>query len=91
MRVVPPYGAAQAQEMAYLAELQDGWYAISNLEREEQYSNLSGNYRTVRIALVSLFDVVVSWWRGVTVALGFDSTACSVLRGRGFLWGFRLG
>jgi len=29
-RDVPAYGAAKAQEMAYLAELQDGWYAISN-------------------------------------------------------------
>ncbi len=31
--LVPAYGAAQAQEMAYLAELQDGWYAITNPER----------------------------------------------------------
>jgi galactose mutarotase-like enzyme len=28
--VIPAFGAAQAQEMAYLAELQDGWYAIVN-------------------------------------------------------------
>jgi galactose mutarotase-like enzyme len=27
---VPAFGAAQAQEMAYLAELTDGWYAITN-------------------------------------------------------------
>ena len=29
-RDVPAYGGAKAQEMAYLTELQDGWYAISN-------------------------------------------------------------
>lgn len=33
-RNVPPYGDKKAQEMAYLAELQDGWYAISNPHRE---------------------------------------------------------
>jgi len=27
---VPAYGPAQAQEMAYLAELSEGWYAITN-------------------------------------------------------------
>lgn len=27
---VPAFGATQAQEMAYLAELTDGWYAITN-------------------------------------------------------------
>ena len=31
--VVPPFGEAQAQEMAYLLELSDGWYAITNQER----------------------------------------------------------
>ncbi len=31
--VVLPFGAIQAQEMAYLAELTDGWYAIRNQER----------------------------------------------------------
>ena len=31
---VPAYGAVQAQEMAYLAELEDGWYAITNPERK---------------------------------------------------------
>jgi hypothetical protein len=31
---VPPYGAAQAQEMAYLAELAEGWYAITNPARQ---------------------------------------------------------
>lgn len=33
-RIVPAFGTEQAQEMAYLAELQDGWYAITNLERK---------------------------------------------------------
>jgi len=28
--VVPPFGDAKAQEMAYLSELEDGWYAIVN-------------------------------------------------------------
>ncbi len=32
-RDVPPFGEDKAQEMAYIAELQDGWYAISNLAR----------------------------------------------------------
>ena len=32
-RIVPPFGDEQAQEMAYLAELQDGWYAIRNPHR----------------------------------------------------------
>jgi len=32
-RIVPPANTDKAQEMAYLAELQDGWYAITNLER----------------------------------------------------------
>jgi hypothetical protein len=31
---VPPYGAARAQEMAYLAELAEGWYAITNPVRQ---------------------------------------------------------
>lgn len=31
---VPAYGAAQGQEMAYLAELSDGWYAITNPRRQ---------------------------------------------------------
>jgi hypothetical protein len=31
---VPAYGAAQAQEMAYLAELREGWYAITNPARK---------------------------------------------------------
>lgn len=31
---VPAYGALQAQEMAYLAELTDGWYAITNPQRK---------------------------------------------------------
>ncbi len=31
---VPPFGSTQAQEMAYLAELDDGWYAITNQERK---------------------------------------------------------
>jgi galactose mutarotase-like enzyme len=31
---VPAFGAAQAQEMAYLAELTDGWYAITNSTRK---------------------------------------------------------
>jgi galactose mutarotase-like enzyme len=30
---VPAYGATRAQGMAYLAELSDGWYAITNPER----------------------------------------------------------
>ncbi len=30
---VPAYGAEQAQEMAYLAELTEGWYAITNPAR----------------------------------------------------------
>ena len=32
--LVPAYGEAQAQEMAYLAELQNGWYAITNPARQ---------------------------------------------------------
>ena len=32
--VVPAYGAAEAQEMAYLTELTDGWYAITNPTRQ---------------------------------------------------------
>jgi hypothetical protein len=31
--VVPGFGETQAQEMAYLAELEDGWYAITNPAR----------------------------------------------------------
>lgn len=31
--LIPPYGDMQAQEMAYLAELTDGWYAITNVGR----------------------------------------------------------
>ena len=31
---VPGFGEAQAQEMAYLAELTDGWYAITNPTRQ---------------------------------------------------------
>jgi hypothetical protein len=31
---VPAYGALQALEMAYLAELTDGWYAITNPQRK---------------------------------------------------------
>lgn len=31
--VIAPFGAVQAQEMAYLAELTDGWYAITNQHR----------------------------------------------------------
>lgn len=31
---VPAYGALQAQEMAYLAELTEGWYAITNPVRK---------------------------------------------------------
>jgi hypothetical protein len=31
---VPAYGAAQAQEMAYLTDLTDGWYAITNPTRQ---------------------------------------------------------
>jgi hypothetical protein len=27
---IPPFGALKAQEMAYLTELTDGWYAIRN-------------------------------------------------------------
>jgi hypothetical protein len=32
-REIPPFGALQAQEMAYLAELRDGWYAITSPAR----------------------------------------------------------
>lgn len=32
--LVPAYGATQAQEMAYLAELREGWYAITNPARQ---------------------------------------------------------
>lgn len=28
--LIPPFGSSQAQELAYLAELTDGWYAITN-------------------------------------------------------------
>lgn len=31
---VPPYGTTQAQEMAYLTDLDDGWYAITNPARK---------------------------------------------------------
>jgi hypothetical protein len=31
--MVPAFGAQQAQEMAYIAELTDGWYAITNQQR----------------------------------------------------------
>jgi galactose mutarotase-like enzyme len=31
---VPAYGAAKAQEMAYLTDLQEGWYAITNPTRK---------------------------------------------------------
>jgi len=31
---IPAYGAAEAQEMAYLAELSAGWYAITNPVRK---------------------------------------------------------
>jgi hypothetical protein len=31
--LVPAYGAMQAQEMAYLTELDDGWYAVTNAQR----------------------------------------------------------
>jgi hypothetical protein len=31
---VPAYGALQAQEMAYMAELSEGWYAITNPARQ---------------------------------------------------------
>ncbi len=31
---VPAFGAVQAQEMAYMAELSDGWYAITNPQRQ---------------------------------------------------------
>ena len=30
---IPPFGELKAQEMAYLAELTDGWYAITNARR----------------------------------------------------------
>jgi hypothetical protein len=32
--IVPSYGAAHAQEMAYITELTDGWYAITNAARQ---------------------------------------------------------
>jgi galactose mutarotase-like enzyme len=31
---IPAYGEVQAQEMAYLAELTDGWYAVTNQQRQ---------------------------------------------------------
>ena len=31
--VIPPFGSLKAQEMAYLAEFTDGWYAIRNEKR----------------------------------------------------------
>ncbi len=31
---IPAYGDMQAQEMAYLAELAEGWYAVTNLTRQ---------------------------------------------------------
>ena len=32
--IVPPFGDTRVQEMAYLAELSDGWYAITNQKRQ---------------------------------------------------------
>jgi len=32
--IIPPVGSEEAQEMAYLSELEDGWYALTNLESE---------------------------------------------------------
>ena len=32
--LIPPYGSTKAQELAYLAELTDGWYAITNLKQK---------------------------------------------------------
>ena len=31
---VPPFGSTQAQEMAYLTDLEEGWYAITNPSRK---------------------------------------------------------
>lgn len=61
-RLIPPYGAVQAQEMAYLAELQDGWYAISNLKREVGFG--------VRFDH-SLFKYVWYWQQLGNVASGY--------------------
>jgi len=33
-RIVPAYGETQAQEMAYLTEFDQGWYAITNQQRQ---------------------------------------------------------
>jgi len=32
--IIPPIGGEAAQEMAYLSELEDGWYALTNPERK---------------------------------------------------------
>lgn len=35
---MPAYGEMQAQEMAYIVELEDGWYAITNPERQTGFA-----------------------------------------------------
>ena len=32
--IIPQEGSVKAQEMAYLSELEDGWFALTNIERK---------------------------------------------------------
>lgn len=60
--IVPPFGAMQAQEMAYLSGLEDGWYAITNPTRRVGFG--------IRFD-PSVFRYIWYWQQMGNVASGF--------------------
>jgi hypothetical protein len=70
---VPAYGAERAQEMAYLAELTDGWYALTNPARKVGFG-LRFDHQLYRYVWLwqQLGDIATGfpWWgRTHTIAL----------------------
>ena len=59
---IPPFGALKAQEMAYLTELMDGWYAIRNPVQKLGFGVRFDN---------SLFRYIWYWQQLGNVAEGF--------------------
>ncbi|MFN8457613.1 MAG: hypothetical protein U0401_23640 [Anaerolineae bacterium] len=71
---MPAYGETKAQEMAYLAELSEGWYAITNPVRQV---GLSSHFDP------TLFRYVWYWQRLGDVAQGYPGGHLATALGPG--------
>lgn len=60
--IVPPFGEMRVQEMAYLAELSDGWYAMTNQVRDVGFGLRFDN---------NLFRYIWYWQQLGNVAQGY--------------------